>query len=252
MRLDDKIKSPTKDTHGLRLNLKVPESRRHYPPDDNDLNAIHVISSEYEVVSNTQAATMHTPPAPPPPPPPPPFPSHMLKPSSSKVQVIDETFLPKIKNKYGAVSKNYMKKLSSIFHQHPVSAKIVFDDSRFAETNNNDKVINDNFENFQIKTNGVDEKRENFSDQSISNLKNIVDNVDDDVCDSCKTKSSNNNQNNLKVNNDENNSRKNLIDEINMRHRVLNKKLNNDQTNNKQKEAIGGFSLPRITLNKPG
>lgn len=108
----EKLKPPTKDTHTLRLNLKSPENRQRYPPDE-DLDAIHVISSEYEVAI--------------------PGPNIEISDQLANYTQIyntthDPRFLPKLK--YGAVSKSYLKKLSSIFTQHPPSKQIFLDPSQ--------------------------------------------------------------------------------------------------------------------------
>lgn len=127
----EKLKPPTKDTHGLRFNLKLPENRQEYPPDE-DLDAIHVISSEYEPPAKT---------APPPPPPPLPPPNflprakqpiagpkvnytHILSAQAAIIENAVELRKTPNKIKYGALSKSYLKKLSSIFAQHPSSASI--------------------------------------------------------------------------------------------------------------------------------
>lgn len=108
----EKLKPPTKDTHTLRLNLKSPENRQRYPPDE-DLDAIHVISSEYEIATPVQSSIEQD----------------QL---ASYTKIYNTThnprFLPKLK--YGAVSKSYLKKLSSIFTQHPPTKTIFLDASQ--------------------------------------------------------------------------------------------------------------------------
>lgn len=102
----EKLKPPTKDTHTLRLNLKSPEHRQRYPPDE-DLDAIHVISSEYEVANPAPAK------------------DELANYTQIYNTTHDPRFLPKLK--YGAVSKSYLKKLSSIFTQHPPTQTIFLD-----------------------------------------------------------------------------------------------------------------------------
>lgn len=103
----EKLKPPTKDTHTLRLNLKSPENRQRYPPDE-DLDAIHVISSEYEVAKPVSSDN-----------------NEQLSNSTEIYHTShDPRFLPKLK--YGAVSKSYLKKLSSIFTQHHLPSKQIF------------------------------------------------------------------------------------------------------------------------------
>uniref|UniRef100_A0A336KP76 CSON013744 protein n=1 Tax=Culicoides sonorensis TaxID=179676 RepID=A0A336KP76_CULSO len=270
MRSDDKkLKSTAKDTHGLRLNLKSPENRQRYPPDETDLDAIQVISSEYEIVlpqldkknASTPISTV-VPNVPPPPPFPPDGFLHKLSLPSINVQQKqkgknddDEMCLPKIKNKYGAVSKTYMKKLSSIFNQHPNSAKVIFD-------NNNDSIQNLNVNKSKIYDNKsneneiedeiedeIDEGRGSLSEKSVKNDDESDKNIDE----------------NLNYHTQKNNN--NMSDKNNKMHKKVNEKVDNEiksgstlmapsnakpQPNLDLGETIGTFTLPRIALNKTG
>lgn len=247
---DKKIKATAKDTHGLRLNLKSPENRQRYPPDDSsDLDAIQVISSEYELVlpqldtKNTSTPISTVPNVPPPPPFPP---DGFLQ----KLPVVTDELLclPKIKNKYGAVSKTYMKKLSSIFNN--------------SNNNNNNSNHNNNNQNLN-------------SAKVINNDEKVPDDENDED-DEDEGRGSLSEKSDKNINSNGNCDKK--IDDKNYHHhpqhhvkKCASDKVNNDVTtattmlapsNNAKNskppnnldlgETIGTFTLPRIALNKTG
>lgn len=237
-----KIKSTAKDTHGLRLNLKSPENRQRYPPDaTSDLDAIQVISSEYELVlpqidTNNTSTPISTVPNVPPPPPFPPD-GFLLK----LPVVKDELCLPKIKNKYGAVSKTYIKKLSSIFNQHP-NQNNNNNNLNSAKVINNDEKVPDNNEN-----DDEDEGRGSLSEKSDKNG-----NCDKRIDDNIKQNENNN------FNYHHGKSASDKVSDVTKAGAATmvapsNAKNSSKPPNNLDLgETIGTFTLPRIALNKAG
>lgn len=231
MQSDDKIKikSTTKDTLILRLDLKSPENRRRYPPDNKTTisELTQTLSAEYELVLPTQHETtpqttstpiINTVPNVPPPPPFPPD-GFLLKLSTVK----DDSCLPKVKNKYGAVSKTYKNKIKSIFNQMPNN-----------NLNNSAKVINNDI---MKKINEIvvyDKKDEDGADLKESNEK----------VGNCDKKQVDNNSNFISY----------KISDIVTADTVVNNAKNRDQLPNglDLAETIKNFILPRIALHKTG
>lgn len=238
---DKKIKSIAKDTHVLRLNLKSPENRQRYPPDANDINAIQTISSEYELVLpqseiNCTSTPIITVPNVPPPPPFPPD-GFLLKFSVVK----DELCLPKIKNKYGAVSKNYIKKINTIFNssQLPNDSNENFNSAKVIS--NDTKVKSDEDKNNHEEEGEVDEGRGSLSEKSDKNIGN------------CDMDNKHKNDNNFNFNHIKSVSDK-INDAVNAGGTSPSNAKNGDKLPNNLDlaETIGTFTLPRIALHKTG
>lgn len=259
----EKLKPPTKDTHTLRLNLKSPENRQRYPPDDEDLDAIHVISSEYEVAKPVSS----------------PDNGDQL---DNYTQIYNTThdprFLPKLK--YGAVSKSYLKKLSSIFTQHPPTKQIFLDPSQVKLPNGDGAVVAttvDMFPRPPPPPGGLDVEDEGHC--SLSDKSSIGNDDDDDrddtnLCDKKGTavvavtaasgaatgavsksvlKNHNNHHHNCVMANN-NNKCNNVMNKINNNNDNGNR--NSDKSGDvctgdaTGKRGMAQFSLPRIALNK--
>lgn len=229
MQSDDKIKikSTSKDTLILRLDLKSPENRRRYPPDNKTTisELTQTISAEYEQVLPTQQETTTATPiinTVPNVPPPPPFPPDGFLMKLSTV-IKDDSCLPKVKNKYGAVSKTYKNKIKSIFNQMPnnnlntTSAKVISNDIM--------KKINE----IVVYDKKDDDKGAESNNEKVGN---------------CDKKQVDNNSNFISY----------KISDIVTADTTVNNAKNRDQLPNglDLAETIKNFTLPRIALHKTG